>query len=288
MTTSARIDLHLHSTASDGYLSPCELMRFVQENGVTLCSLTDHDTLDGVAEAIAEADRIGLRCIPGIELSCLIETKSVHLLAYFNRVAPPLLVEKLAEIQRWRAERNPKMVAKLQALGFSITMDQVASEAGGGQIGRPHIARVLLQQGAVKTIDEAFEKFLTPGKPAYVEKDRLFLKDAVKLVHDAGGIAVLAHPLVYNFMQPTLLKWLVNIAIEAKIDGVEAFYTDHRQHQRKAIEQLTQEAGLLVSGGSDFHGPINGLVKPGIGYGDLKIPDYVGTVFTKRIEALPK
>ncbi len=280
-------DLHLHSTASDGYLSPGDLMRYVKESGVKLCALTDHDTMDGIAEASEVAIQIGIRCISGIELSCLSDDKSVHLLGYFNCIAPATLMKELVEIQKWRAKRNPKMLDKLQELGISISMNEVKQEANGGQIGRPHIARAMIKKGVVRNLDEAFEKYLGNGKPAYIEKDRLSLHDAVTLVHNSGGIAILAHPMVYNFVNHSTVGLLCDASVKAGVDGIEAYYTEHKKADRKRIEHLTKRAGLLVTGGSDFHGPTTGFVQPGRGYGDLALPEEYITEFLAKIAALP-
>ena len=266
------IDLHLHSSASDGLLNPAELVSYAKSRGITVCALTDHDTMDGVAEAMSQAEKEGVTCLAGIELSCSVAGKSLHLLGYFRDAAPAVMAERLVEIQQWRAERNPKMVAKLQMLGINITMDDVREEANGGILGRPHIARVMVKRSIVKTPDEAFDKYLGYGKPAYVEKKRLSLEDAVALVHRSGGAAILAHPLVYHFMKPTLLSWILQAARDAGADGAEAFYPEHKTAHRRRIIHKCEELGLLVTGGSDFHGPRHGMLQPGIGTGDLLVP----------------
>ncbi|MCX7835610.1 MAG: PHP domain-containing protein [bacterium] len=279
------IDLHLHTTASDGLLTPKDLVRYIHSLQISACAVTDHDTNEGVAEAIDEAKRIGMCCLSGIELSCLIGNESVHLLGYFLEEQPePLNSIVKNEIQRWRAERNPKMVEKLQNLGFPIQMNDVLAEANGGQIGRPHLARVLVKIGVVKSVDEAFDLYLAEGRPAYVDKIRMELKDGVQLIHESGGAAILAHPFVYPFIKAYGLKRLVRTAKENGVDGIEAYYSEHTTSQRRRLERYAMEFGLIVTGGSDFHGPIDGQLQPGKGLGNLNVPDELLQPLMDRIE----
>ncbi|MDK9700385.1 MAG: PHP domain-containing protein [bacterium] len=278
------IDLHLHSTASDGFLTPRELANYLQHRGVSAFALTDHDTMHGNSEVFDEALKLGLTCIPGIELSCLFEKYSIHLLGYFQEPLPGLLQERLIDIQRWRAERNPRIIEKLQSLGFPVTMLMAEREASdGGQIGRPHIARALLKLNIVKSQEEAFNKYLGSGKPAYVEKDRLQLIEAVQLIHAAGGAAILAHPMIYPFVSKLTLSRFLNKAIETGIDGIEAHYPEHSIPVRLRIERECVKRNLLFTGGSDFHGPVTGPLQPGIGMGDLKVPEMVLQPLLERI-----
>lgn len=279
------IDLHLHTTASDGYLSPTALIQLLENYQITVCAVTDHDTNEGVQEAIDAAKQKKIECISGIELSCTIREESVHLLGYFREANPePLTSFVKDEIQKWRAERNPKMIEKLQQLGYSITMDLVKSEANGGQVGRPHFARALVKLGAVKSINDAFDTLLADGKPAYVDKIRLPLKEGVSLIHSSGGAAVLAHPMVYPFVRSYGLKKLIRTAKESNVDGIEAYYSDHTVSQRRKLERYAIELDLLITGGSDFHGPVNGSLQPGKGHGNLSIPDVLVGPLLYRIE----
>ena len=279
------IDFHLHSTASDGYLAPRELANYLLLSGVTTFALTDHDSIGGNAEICQAATELGLTCISGIELSCLLGESTIHLLGYFQEPEPTVLRERLTEIQRWRAERNPRIIEKLQTLGFPITLELAQAEStDGGQLGRPHIARALLKLKAVKTQDEAFSKYLGNGKAAYVEKDRLQLPDAVKLVHEAGGVAILAHPMIYkDLVTKASLTRFIQKVIETGIDGIEAHYPEHSIPDRVRIEKECLARNLLVTGGSDFHGPVNGYLQPGKGMGDLKVPDSILKPLLDRI-----
>lgn len=279
------IDLHLHTTASDGLLSPKDLIHYIHSLKISVCAVTDHDTNEGVLEAVTEAKRIGVHCVSGIELSCLVGKDSVHLLGYFFDEQPEPLSSKVKqEIQQWRAERNPKMIQKLQDLGFEIQMEDVLAEAKGGQVGRPHIARALVKIGAVKDIDEAFDLYLGEGKAAYVDKVRMDLRDGVNLIHKSGGAAILAHPFVYPFIKEYGLKRFIRTAKDYGVDGVEAYYSEHTTSQRRRLERYAMEFGLIVTGGSDFHGPVDSELQPGKGLGNLLVPDELVQPLMERID----
>src|SRR3990172_8997639 len=188
------VDLHLHTTASDGVMSPSEMVRYAKARGLRAIAITDHDTIEGLEEGLAEGERIGLEVIQGIEISAEHSPGSMHLLGYFFDINHPLLNERLAYLQKARAERNPKIVANLNRLGIRITYDEVVKASGGGQVGRPHFAQILLEKGYVRTFQEAFERFLKKGAPAYVDKLRFTAKEALHFICEANGVAVLADP----------------------------------------------------------------------------------------------
>ncbi len=201
------IDLHIHSTASDGSLSPGDLMAYARRKGAAAVSLTDHDTIEGLETALAAGKEIGLEVIPGLEISAQYPGGTMHLLGYYIDPSDPSLNRELLRLQEARRERNPKIISKLQSLGIPISFDQVQALANG-QIGRPHIARVLFQIGAVSSFEEAFQKYLAKGAPAYVEKFRFSPQEAISLITQAGGIPVLAHPFTLNYPSLRDLKKL--------------------------------------------------------------------------------
>src|SRR5512137_1182473 len=188
------VDLHLHTTASDGVLSPSEIVRYAKVKGLQAIAITDHDTIEGLEEGLSEGEKIGFEVIPGIEISAEHSSGSMHILGFFLDIHHPLLNEKLGYLQRARAERNPKIVGKLNQLGIDITYDEVLKASGGGQVGRPHFANVLIEKKYVRSFQEAFDRFLKKGAPAYVDKVRFTSGEAIHFIREAGGVAVLAHP----------------------------------------------------------------------------------------------
>src|SRR2546423_2591519 len=190
------IDLHSHSTASDGSDSPAELVTLAARAGLTALALTDHDTVEGLAEAREAAAQAGVRLVEGCELSCEVGAATMHLLVYFLSDGPGPLQDRLAGLQAARADRNRRIVAVLRDHDLDITLDEILAEAGGGSVGRPHVAGVLLGKGYVAWIQEAFDVWLAKGKPAYLERDRLLPAQAIALAHASGAVGVLAHPTV--------------------------------------------------------------------------------------------
>ncbi len=248
------IDLHAHSTASDGSYRPAELVRLAKKAGLKAMALTDHDTTDGLAEALAAGAELGVEVIPGIEISAQFTDDTMHILGYFLDFASGKLAERLAVLKQARKERNPKIVAKLNALGVSITMEQVERLSGGGQVGRPHIARALLESGYVKTLQQAFDIYLKNGGKAYVEKYRFPPAEAMDMIREAGGVPVLAHPFTLALGSARALKEVLQDLKAQGLAGVEIFYADHTPEQEALYLKLARELGLLVTGGSDFHG----------------------------------
>ncbi len=265
------IDLHTHSTASDGSLSPRELLIYAKKKGAAAISLTDHDTVAGIEEALTAGREQDLEVIPGLEISAQYTGGTMHILGYYIDPSGPVLNQELNRLQEARRDRNPKIVEKLQGLGLPITFDQVQALAKG-QIGRPHIAQALLQTGAVSSLEEAFQKYLTKGAAAYVEKFRFPPHKAISLILRAGGIPVLAHPKTLQCSSFRDLKILVEELIVSGLKGIEVFYPDHSSEQTAAYFSLVRELDLLYTGGSDFHGGNKEKVDLLVGLGDLKIP----------------
>jgi predicted metal-dependent phosphoesterase TrpH len=265
------IDLHTHSTASDGSLRPGELVEYAVKKGAAAIALTDHDTIEGLPEALQAAGERGLELVPGLEISADHPGGTMHILGYFINPDDALLQQELSRLQEARRERNPKIIAKLQQLGIPVTYDQVRALAEG-QVGRPHIARAMLQLGAVKTLDEAFRNFLTKGAPAYVEKFRYPPEKAVALIIRAGGVPVLAHPFTLKFASPDELRRIVSALKDQGLGGMECLYSEHTAEQTRRYSALAAELGLAVTGGTDFHGKNKEGVDLLTGYGSLRIP----------------
>jgi 3',5'-nucleoside bisphosphate phosphatase len=265
------IDLHLHTTASDGVLSPSEMVRYAKSKGLQAIAITDHDTIGGLREAMAEGEKIGFEIIPGIEISAEHSPGSMHLLGYFLDIENDLLVEKLRELQRARAERNPKIIEKLNGLGVRITYEEVVKASGGGQVGRPHFAEVLLEKGYVRSFQEAFERFLRKGAPAYVDKFRFHPAEALRFIQDAGGVAVLAHPNTLDLNGPAKLDGLLLGLVRDGLRGIEAYYPEHSVLQVVQYKALAERFGLVVTGGTDYHGIEGSELEIGVGRGEMKL-----------------
>jgi predicted metal-dependent phosphoesterase TrpH len=266
MTALRSLDMHAHTTASDGDQSPSELVRRASEIGLTAIAVTDHDTTAGVAEALEAGRRLGVQVIPGIELSAEVERGQCHILGYFIDPQSPPLLTRLHEVVDNRNKRNGKIVGKLQALGFNVTLEEIEAEAGGQVVARPHFAKVLLRKGHVGSMQEAFDVYLGKGAKAYVERDRLTQEEAISLLHEAGGVAVLAHP--NNLKRdPQETEAFIAEMKEMGLDGMEARYNLHTPDDTARYLAMAQRLGLLTSGGSDFHGP---TVKPRVFLGHVE------------------
>ncbi len=245
------VDLHAHSTASDGTATPTGAVEAAHRAGVVALALTDHDTLAGVPEAQVAADRLGLRLVPGVELSVHQEGVEVHLLGLHIRDVAGLQAE-LEAIRDQRRLRAIAMVEKLAAAGAPIAIEAVLAEAAGGAIGRPHVARALVAAGHVKDQRDAFDRFLAAGRPAYVDKARLEIADGIAMVHRAGGLAIIAHPGAEGRRER------IEPLVPMGLDGLEVRHPSHSAEDVKRLDALAQHFGLVVSGGSDWHGAMQG------------------------------
>jgi len=269
------IDLHTHSTASDGTFSPKRLVKLAKETGLVALALTDHDTIDGLAEAEEEAQAQSLAFVPGVEISVKFDGPGhFHLLGYFLDYRNLALTQALKGLKEARATRNQKMLAKLQDLGIDISLEELRAVSGGGEIGRPHLARLLVKKGVVKDTNEAFEKYLAKGAPAYVPKALLEPAEAIALIHTAGGLASLAHPYYLKLDDQALTKYVAGLK-DLGLDALEAYYTDHSPAYTRFLLDLAQKLDLLVTGGSDFHGENKPEIALGKGKGGLFVPEEV-------------
>lgn len=267
---SRTIDLHTHSTASDGSFSPGELVRHAWENGLSAVALTDHDTVSGIEEALEMGKALGIEVIPGIEIGLEFKPE-MHMLGYFFNNSYKKIGKVLDRLFNSREERNPRIIAKLNELGFNITMGDVRHNAGGSIIGRPHIAKALVDKGYVKDNNEAFEKYLASGKPAYFPKDKLTPAEGIGEILEAGGIPVLAHP-IYLGMDYSRLDGLLADMKKAGLKGIEAYYTENRYEDTGNLLRLAIKHELIPTGGSDFHGSFKPDIEIGKGRGNLHVP----------------
>jgi hypothetical protein len=242
-------DLHTHSLYSDGVLPPAALVQAAATAGLKALALTDHDTVAGLPEFQAEAKRLGILAILGVELSTLYRDLEVHILGYGVNPQDPGLLAALERFTRARRERIEKMVQNLRALKIAITLEQVLAVAGKGPIGRPHLAEAMLKAGLVNSFEEAFDYWIGRRSPAYVEKHRLLPEEAIALIHHAGGLAVIAHPLIGRMSYEGIVSLL-----PLGVDGLEIQHPKLWPDRAERLRQLAEERGLLMSGGSDFHG----------------------------------
>jgi len=260
-----RIDLHMHSNASDGSFAPDEVARMAAGNGVEVFALTDHDTLDGLPAAAACAARFGIRLITGVELSVSEEGMDVHLLAYGFDESDAPLTAAIRRYREGRRERARKILSRLKGLGIRIGIEDVEEIASGGALGRPHVAEALLRAGHVESFNEAFQRYLGHHAPAYVPKPKVALEEATSLVREAGGVTILAHPGTLN------RDHLIPAWARRGLDGIEVW---HSKHDIAAIERYRGYAhlhGLLMTGGSDYHGERT----PGVVIGSVAVPDEI-------------
>jgi 3',5'-nucleoside bisphosphate phosphatase len=267
------IDLHAHTTASDGSLTPTELVALARECGLSALGVTDHDTVGGLEEAIGAGPAAGVEVVPGIELSVDYPHGQFHLLGYLIEPQSPALRERLTALQENRRTRNTRMLERLQALGLPLTREDVVREAGGGQIGRPHMALALVRKGVVASTQEAFDRYLADGRPGHVPKLKLPPEAAIPLIHAAGGKAVLAHPFSLRFPDESAFDAEIARLRDAGLDGLEAYYSQHSPVQTARFLALADRLGLRVTGGSDFHGRSKPHVHLGVVHDGQALPE---------------
>ncbi|MEO8288833.1 MAG: PHP domain-containing protein [Chloroflexota bacterium] len=253
-----KIDLHTHTTASDGKLTPSELVAKAADVGIGTLAITDHDTVAGLAEAQEAAKLAGITIVPGVELGADFDSYEVHMLGYFFDPTDPALLGTLAELRDGRLLRARRILDKLQGLGMSIPWERVNEIASGGVVGRPHIAQALVEAGYGTGVDEVFGLYLGHGKPAYVERTQLTPQGCIELVHSAGGVASLAHP-TWLKRPEALLPTLV----EAGLDGIETYYGSYDLETVNWLARLAAQYNLVPTGGTDYHG------FPGLAHADL-------------------
>jgi predicted metal-dependent phosphoesterase TrpH len=260
-----RFDLHLHSTASDGRLSPEEVVRTAAKLGLAVISITDHDSVDGIAPALKAAENHPpLRVIPGVECSTDVPHGEVHVLGYFIDYTNPELVIKLAAFRNSRKVRAQKMIDKLAGMGINIEWNRVEDIAGSGSVGRPHIAQAMLEKGYVPSLKEAFNRYIGREAPAYVEREKMTPEEVVQLTTRVGGLAVLAHPADIEDLEH-LIPRLQRVGLV----GMEVYYNNYPLRTTQYLASLAHKHALVATGGSDFHGMDNATETP---IGGVAIP----------------
>ncbi|MDD3815252.1 MAG: PHP domain-containing protein [Desulfocapsaceae bacterium] len=249
------IDLHTHSNFSDGTMTPTELVALARDKRISALALTDHDTMAGTEEAMVAGEKMGVEIVPGIEISVLYNHVEYHVLGYWADPQNSRLAAALGRLQGARAERNEKILEKLNTLGIPVTVEELQSVSEQGQTGRPHIARILVQRGVVRTMSQAFDQFLKKGEAAYVSRFAYSAAEAVALIRQAGGIAVLAHP-TQNDPEVIRLPAVLDDLVRSGLDGIELYYPTHSNKVKKKLRALAVEHDLVLTGGSDYHGEV--------------------------------
>lgn len=263
-----QVDLHVHTTASDGTLSPTQVVELAAELGLGAIAITDHDTVAGVEEAQAAGARLGVEVLAGMEISTQWRGREIHLLGYLLDTGSPALKPALEWTVRDRNARNERIAAMLQRDGYSVTMERIAAISGGGVIGRPHMAQALLEAGAVASVQEAFDRLLGEGCPYFLPRSYIPFSQAAELIRQAEGVAVLAHPLQYGF-DPATLEEFVQGAAELGVDGLEVWYSGYTGEESRLLMALGRARGMIFTGGSDFHGTRKPNIHLGFGKGGL-------------------
>jgi 3',5'-nucleoside bisphosphate phosphatase len=266
-----KADLHVHTRASDGDLSPGEIVALAAKRELLAVAITDHDTMTGAPEGLQAGGRLNVNVIPGIEISAVYDPGTLHMLGYFGDF-PSGLEDDLERIQKGRLDRLPKIIDRLNSIGLDVSIEDVSHIAGDAQIGRPHIAKALIKKGYVKDFDEAFDKYLGKGKPAYVEKEKLTWEEAIALIKQHNGISVLAHPFTLGLKKSELKNLAISMK-DAGLTGIEVYYPEHTPLQTQLYKKIARDAGLILTGGTDFHTHDRGapLGDCGIGEDNLKI-----------------
>jgi predicted metal-dependent phosphoesterase TrpH len=275
------IDLHTQSSMSDGSEQPGRIPELAADAGCSAVALTDHDTLAGLAEAAVAAGRAGVALVRGCEVSCRKPLfpggrrsgGSMHVLCYFVEGDEGPLQDELGRLRHDRQERNRRLVERLRDLGLPVTWEEVVAEAGtAAGVGRPHFARVLVRHGAADDVDDAFDRWLGDGRPAYVAKARLEAAEVARLARASGAVSVLAHPLSLD-LEPAALESVVRELAGHGLGGLEAVYGSYSPDDRRTLRRLAERTGLVATGGSDFHGTFKPDLRVGTGRGDLDVPD---------------
>lgn len=285
------IDLHVHSTASDGSFSPLEIMALAKKAKIRAISITDHDTIDGIKEILKHPQTTCPELITGVEISCeppfgFKDVGSIHLLGYGFSVYDKKLNAILDDAKKARVQRNPKIIEKLNSLGFKISMEQVEKRFSADQTGRPHIAELMKELGYVKSFKEAFDKYLGKGKPAYVDKYKVSCRQAIQTILEAGGIPVLAHPGLLTFNESQQLENFIDTLVTHGLVGIEVYYTGHNASLTSFYQKLANQKNLMITGGSDFHGSFNEGVHIGSGKGNLNISYSLFQALNARLEKI--
>lgn len=283
------VDLHCHSTASDGTLTPTQVVGLANRCGLSALALTDHDTVAGVGEAASAAERVGLDFLPGIEISAEYPVPgTLHILGYGVDPDNPRLTRLTDELIAGRDSRNPRIVAKLNEMGVAVTMNEWEDEAKGNVLGRPHLAAILHRKGYVSSIKQAFDWYIGQGAPAYFDKERLTPRQAIERIRASGGVPVLAHPIQLRTTNDAELERVVKDLLDLGLVGLEVIHSDHDAGQIEKYTQLASRFKLLKTGGSDFHGLNKKDIELGIARGRRIPRDFYDRLIEKHQELAPR
>ncbi len=272
-----RIDLHIHSTASDGTLTPAEIISLAKDLNLGAIAITDHDTLDGSKDALSFGIPPSVKFLTGVEISAEPPPSfscagSFHIIGYAVDIDHPALNHKLSMLRDSRKNRNPQILKLLSRFGIEIEFDEVRKLAGDSQLGRPHIAQLMVDKGYVQSIDSAFDEYLGNGKPAYVDRFRFECEETIKAILNAGGIPVLAHPRLLGIKENDVIEDLIAVLTDMGLRGIEAYYPEHTKNLIAYYSRLARHFNLLITGGTDFHGGIKPDIQMGVGNGDFFVP----------------
>ncbi|HKM03166.1 MAG TPA: PHP domain-containing protein [Lachnospiraceae bacterium] len=277
------VDLHVHSTISDGTMSPADLVDYAIEKGLKAFALTDHDTIDGILPATNAAKGKDIEVIPGIELSSEYHGKDIHILGLYIDYHSDVFLSHLRAFQNSRDVRNEKMCQKLQTAGIDITYEKLQTAFPHAVITRAHYAKFMLDNGYIKSMSEAFDKYIGDYSPYYIPREKVTPFEAIKVILEAGGIPILAHPILYHMSTP-VLEELVSLLKEKGLMGIEAVYSTYSTSEERDMKRLAIKYQLCISGGSDFHGSNKPKIDLAYGYGKLFIPE---TILTDLINRRP-
>ncbi len=271
------IDLHIHSSASDGTLSSSEILIQARKQNLGAIAITDHDSIEGSRKAICAGIPPSLKFLTGVEISTtpppgFFCSGSFHILGYGIKLNDPVLNQTLEMLQEARRNRNPQILSRLNHLGITLSLKEVENEVREGQIGRPHIADLMVKKGFVKSSDDAFDRYLGKDKPAYVDKFRIDCERAIEIIAKAGGITVLAHPLLLDIEQDEIMEDLIVTLKSMGLKGLEVYYPNHMPEHIDYYAALARRHDLLMTGGSDFHGFLKPDIQMGSGKGNLNVP----------------
>lgn len=264
------IDLHTHSVYSDGTMTPKELVQHAKNAGLSAISLTDHDCIDGVNEAITEGNKIGLEVVPGIEFSVQSETET-HILGYYVDIKSPALQSVIPEILRVRRERGLQTEENLKKQGFDVSYEEALKLAPGGLVGRAHFARIMVEKGYSSSVKEAFDLYLSSGKKGFSSHQYLTDEEAIRVINESGGFSFVAHLHLIRLSDNELFEYLKKLK-NAGLDGIEGYYTEYTPEMQKKYMEMAKELNLSISGGTDFHAKSKPHIEIGTGLGNLKIP----------------
>jgi len=273
------IDLHMHSTFSDGTLTPAQLVERAKQNNIEVMAITDHDNVDGLKEGRKEAEKAGITFVDGIEVSANFLNKDIHILGYFLNLEDEEFFGWLRNLQEKRHNRTLEMLKKLSQLGIEISLAEVEGEVLGNVIGRPHIAKMIIKKGFAATMDEVFDRYLGDGKPAYIPKVGVDMVEVVKKLKANGAVVILAHPHLISHSDDTVIN-IIDMLVKNGLDGLELYYPNIDARKKNKLLKIAKKRGLILTGGSDFHG----LNRAGIDLGTGDISEKVFEILKEKID----